>query len=253
MTDQGLRHQQYYRIVANMGITDILQLTFNGMFAGIFTYACVDFAKSDLKMYINKFVGGLMNFNWVIYCFFAHLLAFNRFCHIFFPNHINFIFSRQNTNLMLLMVWVYGFGWFVAYMVPNFNLFYYVEEYKWDYDIIPLSRKAWLSELISDSIHATGMVIWYTCILVKLRIKVTILRCAGNNAIIYIMLNSTINRKFRKLVFHGKNVFVSRIVPTRVSMVVQHCSTISTKNKETLEKRERLAIHLMMEQHIENK
>uniref|UniRef100_A0A915IT46 Uncharacterized protein n=1 Tax=Romanomermis culicivorax TaxID=13658 RepID=A0A915IT46_ROMCU len=314
MTNQGLRSQQYYRIVANMGITDILQLIFNGMFAGIFTYTCVDFTKSDLKLYVNKVVSGVMNFNWVIYCFFAHLLAFNRFCHILLQNRINSIFSRRNTNVMLSMVWLYGLCWLAAYLIPNFNLFYYVGEYKWDYGKMPLSRKAWLLELISDMIHVTGMLIWYTCILVKLRIKGFLsataadpslanirksqiqnkqlttqdkkergvlwqailicllttlaligfflvpsivenrwanlisnclwLGCAGNNGIIHIMLNSTINRKFRELAYHGKNFSVGRVVPIKVSMAVQHCSTILTKNKETVEKRERLAVHI---------
>uniref|UniRef100_A0A915IT42 Uncharacterized protein n=1 Tax=Romanomermis culicivorax TaxID=13658 RepID=A0A915IT42_ROMCU len=159
-------------------------------------------------------------------------------------------------------------------MVPNFNLFYYVEEYKWDYDEVPLSRKARLSEMISDMMNQIENKqltaqdkkerrVLLQAILVCLLTILTLigfflipsivanrwanfvsnclwLGCAGNNAIIYIIMNSTINQKFKKLVFQGKNVFVDKVVPSKVLTIVQHYSTFSTKNKDTQEKNDQL-------------
>lgn len=134
-----------------------------------------------------------MNFNWVIYCFLAHLLSINRFVSMSFPTSINTIFSSINTKIYLagikysslcmdcsniLMainsgIWFYGFCWSVAYMYPEFDLLYFPHDYKWDYGNTPLSRVAWLCELISDFSQTVLMLLWYALILIKLRAKVS--------------------------------------------------------------------------------
>lgn len=166
-TDKKLISKPYYLIVVNMGLTDIIQLLFNGMTAGIFTL----FADL-ITFWMNKFVGGLMNFCWVMYCFLAHLLALNRFVNLFWPMHVNLVFSLRNTKILIILTWIYGLSWFTAYMCPDFNLLYLPETYNWDYDETKSSRLGWLVELINDSFHAVSMVVWYTLIFIKLKFRV---------------------------------------------------------------------------------
>lgn len=172
-TDKKMMRMPYYHVVVHMGITDIVQLVFNGAASGIFTLL-----GGNEHFWVNKGIGGLMNFCWVIYCFLAHVLAFNRFVNIFWPLKIHVIFSMKNTKILIALIWFYGFCWLAAYMSPDFNLLYFVDGYNWDYDFNEISRIAWLVELISDSFHGVCMVIWYACIFIKLKIKVQLLtRC----------------------------------------------------------------------------
>lgn len=166
-TDKKLMSMPYYHVVLHMGITDIIQLVFNGTASGIFTL----YGGKEM-FWVNKGIGGLMNFCWVIYCFLAHVLAFNRFVNIFWPLQINIVFSMRNTKILISLIWFYGFCWLAAYLSPGLQVVYFVEGYNWDYDFDEISRIAWLVELINDSIHGGCMVIWYACIFIKLKIKV---------------------------------------------------------------------------------
>lgn len=168
-TDKKLISKPYYLIVVHMGLTDIMQLVFNGITAGVFTLF-----NHMLSFWVNKFIGGLMNFCWVMYCFLAHALAFNRFVNLFWPLSINKVFSMKNTKILISLIWIYGLTWFTAYMCPNFNLIYLKETYNWDYDVAPASRIGWLIELINDCTHAGAMVIWYSLIFIKLKLTVKI-------------------------------------------------------------------------------
>lgn len=47
----------YYKIVLSMGVSDLIQLVFNGVFAGIFTYFCVDFSFGGWRLWVNKVIG----------------------------------------------------------------------------------------------------------------------------------------------------------------------------------------------------
>uniref|UniRef100_A0A915KHJ3 Uncharacterized protein n=1 Tax=Romanomermis culicivorax TaxID=13658 RepID=A0A915KHJ3_ROMCU len=251
--DKRLSKEQYYKIVYHMGVADLTQLVFNGISGGIFTYWCIDHRESTVYFWINKAIGGLMNFCWVIYCSFAHLLAFNRFCHVLYKHYVGVIFSPKNTSIMMGGVWLYGLVWQAAYLVPGINLFYHIDDYNWSYDSMDLSQRAWMAELISDTFHTGGMIVWYTIVLGKLYFhagnlqsdgfnrqdkkerlvliqaillclmviltligffivprfwdnrwmnvlsNVIWLSCAGNNAIIYILFNSTVKQKMKKL------------------------------------------------------
>jgi len=77
-------------------------------------------------------------------------------------------------NRSMAGIWLYGFVWFGAYCYPDLDLLYFVQEYKWDYGESRLSEKAWMLELISDSVQCVFMIGWYVFILVTLRKKVNI-------------------------------------------------------------------------------
>lgn len=168
-SDKKLMSKSYYVIVFHMGVTDLIQLIFNGMAGGMFTI----FGGSG-HFWVNKIVGGLMNFCWVIYCFLAHVLALNRFFHVYWPLDMNFVFSMRNTKILIALIWLYGFAWLIAYMCPKISVLYFLNTYSWDYDRTEPSRIAWTVELINDCLHAGAMVLWYILIFVKLKIKVMV-------------------------------------------------------------------------------
>lgn len=166
-SDRKLMSKSYYVIVVHMGFTDMIQLIFNGVAGGLFTV----FGTSG-HFWVNKIVGGLMNFCWVIYCFLAHVLALNRFFHVYWPVDTKFVFSMRNTKILIALIWLYGFGWLIAYLCPDISVLYFLSTYSWDYDRTEMSKIAWAVELINDCLHACAMVVWYLLIFVKLKIKV---------------------------------------------------------------------------------
>lgn len=165
--DRKMMKNAYYVLIIQMGIADIVQLLFNGVASGILTLT-----GCDDCFWVKKLIGGLMNACWVVYCFLAHLLAFNRFVHLVLNHQVKLIFSNRNTKIFLAVIWLYGFGWFIAYMTPVVSVLYNTRSYAWHYDTTATSKYAWIAELIVDSFHAICMLVWYTIIFIYLKIKV---------------------------------------------------------------------------------
>lgn len=169
-SDKALVKKPYYRIVIHMGATDLMQLTFNGIAAGAFTL------KGSTDFVPNKVCGGLMNFCWVIFCAMAHLLALNRLVQVYASKTTaNRIFSLCNTKIYLCSIWIYGAAWFICYMTPYISVLYSVESYDWNYSNNEVSLIFYWCELIQDTFHAACMVLWYSLIFIKLKLKVQIL------------------------------------------------------------------------------
>jgi len=70
----------YHKILINIGLADMGQLVVL-VSSGTFTLV-----HTDIPYQLNKVCGGLANSFWLVYGFSAHLLAFNRFIEILFPN-----------------------------------------------------------------------------------------------------------------------------------------------------------------------
>lgn len=156
LRDESLRKKPTYIIVLHIGIADMLQLIFDGLFAGVFTFFGTTWGWTT-----NKVIGGIMNIGWVVYTALAHVLSFNRYIFICKPHLREKIFSKQKTNLMMFSCWLYGLAWLIAYMCPDVNLVFNVYYRNWDYDQVPASRVFWLIELIQDTFHFLMSIVWY--------------------------------------------------------------------------------------------
>jgi len=73
---------------------------------------------------------------------------------------------------MLGFIWATCLTWLAIYLSPLVSVFYFISKYKWDYNDDPGSQTAWYVELSLDTCHAVLMVVWYTIIVIKLRMQV---------------------------------------------------------------------------------
>uniref|UniRef100_A0A915HYR5 7TM GPCR serpentine receptor class x (Srx) domain-containing protein n=1 Tax=Romanomermis culicivorax TaxID=13658 RepID=A0A915HYR5_ROMCU len=100
-TDKTMSTSNVYRIIIHMGYSDVLQLLFNGVPAGIYSIL-----RDNRPVYFNKVLGAIVDGAWFAYVFLSQLLAANRFLYIFARHRVSNVFSDQKTKLLVAFCWL---------------------------------------------------------------------------------------------------------------------------------------------------
>lgn len=159
-----------YQIIFHIGITDLTQLWLNGVVGGVFSLC-----QNDFNHTLNKIIGGVMDASSLVCLLLADLLAWNRLFQFYNPVLAKKLFSSRNTRVFLVVAWLYGFAWMVAYMCPDMDVVYTPSVHSWDYAPTPKSQRFAFAEFINDSVHSASMVFCYACVALKAIIQVGVI------------------------------------------------------------------------------
>uniref|UniRef100_A0A915IIT9 G-protein coupled receptors family 1 profile domain-containing protein n=1 Tax=Romanomermis culicivorax TaxID=13658 RepID=A0A915IIT9_ROMCU len=165
-TDKTMSTSNLYRIIIHMGYSDVLQLVFNGVPAGVYSIL-----RDDRPVYVNKVLGAVVDGAWFAYIFLSQLLAVNRFVHIFTPHKVAYIFSDRSTKVFVAFCWIVGLCFVVALCLPDVDFYYSVKISSYLYGSSPASLIVVSLNLYIDVAHSIGLIGWYFLIYVKVHLK----------------------------------------------------------------------------------
>uniref|UniRef100_A0A915K638 Uncharacterized protein n=1 Tax=Romanomermis culicivorax TaxID=13658 RepID=A0A915K638_ROMCU len=112
-TDDTLKGSSFFRIAIHIGVTDVLQIFFNSIVGGLLTLT------NYQGFWLNNTSAAVTGFGWTACLSVAHLMAFNRFVYIYWPDKVKYFFSPRATSLALAGCWLSGVLWLTVLMNPN--------------------------------------------------------------------------------------------------------------------------------------
>uniref|UniRef100_A0A915KRB8 Uncharacterized protein n=1 Tax=Romanomermis culicivorax TaxID=13658 RepID=A0A915KRB8_ROMCU len=114
--DKRFFYDPYYVITLNMGISDIIQLWFNGILGGLI---CI--MPFDVPHAVKHIAGTAPFGSWYAYIFLSQSLALNRLCAVYWPRKIRSVFSLRNTLVLTVACWCHGLVWTIIFVRPSID------------------------------------------------------------------------------------------------------------------------------------
>uniref|UniRef100_A0A915J5X3 Uncharacterized protein n=1 Tax=Romanomermis culicivorax TaxID=13658 RepID=A0A915J5X3_ROMCU len=158
--DKSLLKLAFYKIAFNMGLAEIGQLLFNGLFFGLGICA----GEMIVSFRVQKLFSGLLGTCWFAYIFLAHALAVNRVVTLFSPRLGQSWFSEKVTHYLIIAAWLHSFVWLVVYVHSSVTLNYCLALYSMHYGDSQADSGAKSVNLVVVMVHAVSIVICYLII-----------------------------------------------------------------------------------------
>uniref|UniRef100_A0A915HZP1 G-protein coupled receptors family 1 profile domain-containing protein n=1 Tax=Romanomermis culicivorax TaxID=13658 RepID=A0A915HZP1_ROMCU len=171
-TDKWMSTVPLYRIIIHMGYSDLLQLVFNGLPAGVYSIL-----GDDRPFYLNKILGAIVDAAWFLYIFLSQVLAINRFVHVFAAHRVSAIFSEKNTNIYITCCWVKQ----IAVTLSRSR--------EKDKKLLLQAFLLCFSDVVTVVAYMTLQHVPSIGSIFPILINYTWILCAGNNVIVYVALN----------------------------------------------------------------
>uniref|UniRef100_A0A915L5N8 Vomeronasal type-1 receptor n=1 Tax=Romanomermis culicivorax TaxID=13658 RepID=A0A915L5N8_ROMCU len=170
LNESSLKKSPYFRIVLSITVSNIVQILFNSTAGGVFTL--MGAYDQRWTFWVNSTSSAFLGLGWSACTAGTHLMALNRFVHVYWPEKIPVLFSHVRTTFYIICVWSIGLVWFGVLMHPLVNLLYNLDTYSFLYEKNSSSDIVLIAHTSFNVVNVIGMAIWYCLIYKKIRRQV---------------------------------------------------------------------------------